>query len=330
VSLAYLGHVSWAVMSAMGSHWSQMQIVFKWGLPTSCESGTMDIEAYFERIGYQNSSNKVDLQTLTEILQHQIRAIPFENLNMHCGEPMELSLEAIFDHVVRRKRGGWCLQLNHLLYWALTMLGFETTMLGGRVYSPQACKYSKVMIHLLLQVTLSGKKYIVDAAFPFSSQIWEPLELISGKEQPQVPAIFHLTEENGTWYLDQTIRQQYVPNQEFIDSNLIKKNNHQKIYSFTLDPLTIEDFETVSTYHQVSPTSVMVNTSLCSLQTQEGVHGLVGTVIVYKKFNYKDNVDLVELKTLKEEEMEEELRRTFGIHLETKLVPKHGSDCFTI
>ncbi|XP_036022709.1 arylamine N-acetyltransferase 3-like [Onychomys torridus] len=289
----------------------------------------MDIEAYFERIGYQNPRKTVDLQTLTEILQHQIRAIPFENLNIHCGKPMELSLEAIFDHVVRKKRGGWCLQLNHLFYWALTMIGFETTMLGGHVYASSACKYSNTMLHLLLQVTLSGKKYIVDAAFPFSCQMWEPLELISGKDQPQVPAIFHLTEENGTWYLSQTIRQQYIPNQEFIDSNFVKKNNHRKIYSFTLDPLTIKDFESVSAYYQTSPTSVMVNTSFCSLQTQEGVHGLLGTIIAYKKFNYKDNVDLVELKTLKEEEIEEVLKRVFGIHLETKFVPKHDNDILT-
>lgn len=65
----------------------------------------MDIEAYFERIGYQSTRSKLDLKTLTEILQHQIRAIPFENLNIHCGESMELSLEAIFDQIVRKKRG---------------------------------------------------------------------------------------------------------------------------------------------------------------------------------------------------------------------------------
>ncbi|CAO2612309.1 Arylamine N-acetyltransferase 2 [Lemmus lemmus] len=217
----------------------------------------MDIEAYFERIGYQNSRNKLDLQTLTEILQHQIRAVPFENLNIHCGEPMELSLEAVFDQIVRKKRGGWCLQVNHLLYWALTKMGFATTMLGGYVFNAPACRYSNAMIHPLLLVTLSGKKYIVDAAFPFSYQPWEPLELISEKDQPQVPAIFHLTEENGTWYLDQTKRQQYVPNQEFIDSNILEKNNHRKIFSFTLEPRTIEDFKTVSEHLQVSPSSVI-------------------------------------------------------------------------
>ena len=83
----------------------------------------MNIEAYFERIGYKNSRDKLDLETLADILQHQVQAIPFENLNIHCGEAMELDLEAIFDQIVRRNRGGWCLQVNHLLYWALTKIG---------------------------------------------------------------------------------------------------------------------------------------------------------------------------------------------------------------
>ena len=61
----------------------------------------MNIEAYFERIGYKNSRDKLDLETLTDILQHQIQAIPFENLNIHCGEAMELDLEVIFDQIVR-------------------------------------------------------------------------------------------------------------------------------------------------------------------------------------------------------------------------------------
>lgn len=65
----------------------------------------MDIEAYLERIGYKKSRNRLDLETLTDILQHQIRAVPFENLNIHCGEAMDLGLEAIFDQVVRRNRG---------------------------------------------------------------------------------------------------------------------------------------------------------------------------------------------------------------------------------
>lgn len=227
----------------------------------------MDIEAYFERIGYRNSRKKLDLETLTDILQHQIRTVPFENLNIHCGEAMELGLEAIFDQIVRRNRGGWCLQVNHLLYWALTTIGFETTMLGGYVYSTPANKYSNAMIHLLLKVTTDGRNYIVDAGFGRSYQIWQPLELISGKDQPQVPCIFQLREDKGIWYLDQIRREQYISNQEFLDSDLLEKNKYRKIYSFTLEPRTIEDFESVNTYLQKSPTSVFTSKSFCSLQT---------------------------------------------------------------
>lgn len=272
----------------------------------------MDIEAYFERIGYKNSVNKLDLATLTEVLQHQMRAVPFENLSMHCGEAMCLGLEATFDHIVRKKRGGWCLQVNHLLYWALTKMGFETTMLGGYVYITPVNKYSSEMVHLLVQVTISDRNYIVDSAYGSSYQMWEPLELTSGKDQPQVPAIFRLTEENGTWYLDQIRREQYIPNQEFVNSDLLEKNKYRKIYSFTLEPHTIEDFESINTYLQTSPASLFTSKSFCSLQTLEGVHCLVGSTLTYRRFSYKDNIDLVEFKSLTEEEIEDVLKTAYS------------------
>ncbi|XP_077008796.1 arylamine N-acetyltransferase 1-like [Tamandua tetradactyla] len=290
----------------------------------------MDIEAYFERIDYKNPRKKLDLETLTDILQYQIRAVPFENLNIHCGGAMELGIEAVFDQIVRKNRGGWCLQVNHLLYWALTTMGFQTTILGGYVYSTVANKYSKHMIHLLLQVTTGGRNYIVDAGFGRSYQMWQPLELISGKDQPQVPCIFRLTQEGEMWYLDQIRREQYIPNQEFLNSELLEKNRYRKIYSFTLEPRTIEDFKSENTYLQTSPASVFTSRSFCSLQTPEGVHCLVGFTLTYRRFNYKENMDLVEFKTLNEEEIEVVLRSIFNIYLEGKLVPKPGDRLFTI
>ncbi|XP_007522798.2 arylamine N-acetyltransferase 1-like [Erinaceus europaeus] len=292
--------------------------------------GNMDIEAYFERIGYKNFRNKLDLETLTDILQHQIRAIPFENLNLHCGERMELDLEATFDQIVRKKRGGWCIQVNQLLYWALTTLGFETTILGGYVYLTPINKYSNGMIHLLLKVTVDGRNYIVDAGFGSSYQMWKPLELISGKDQPQVPCIFRLTEEEGIWYLDQIRREQYILNQDFLNSDLLEKNRYRKIYNFTLECRKIEDFESVNTFLQTSPTSIFLKESVCSLQTSDGVFCLMGFTLVHKQFGYKDNTDLVEFKILNEEEAEEELKNKFNISLEKKVVLKHGDHCFSI
>ncbi|XP_051025510.1 arylamine N-acetyltransferase 1-like [Acomys russatus] len=290
----------------------------------------MDIEAYFERIGYKNTVNKLDLDTLTEILQHHMRTIPFENVNMHCGEAMEMGFEAVFENIVRKRRGGWCLQINQLLYWALTKMGFKTTMLGGYVYITPVSKYSSEMVHLLVQVTIGDKNYIVDSAYGGSFQMWEPLELTTGKSQPQMPGIFLLTEENGMWYLDQIRREKYVPNQEFADSEILDKNKYRKIYSFTLEPRVIEDFAYVNTYLQTSPSSVFVSTSFCSLQTLEGVCCLVGSTLTSTKFSYKDNVDLVEFKNINEEEIEDVLKTAFGISLEKKFVPKRGELCFNV
>ncbi|XP_003479384.1 arylamine N-acetyltransferase 2-like [Cavia porcellus] len=290
----------------------------------------MDIEEYFKRIGYKNSRNKLDLETLTDVFQHHFRAIPVENLSMHCGESMELDLKALFDLIVRKNRGGWCLQVNHILYWALSTMGFKTTMLGGYVHISSVGNYSSNMVHLLVLVTISDRNYIVDAGFGRSYQFWEPLELISGKDQPQVPAIFRLTEENGTWYLDHIRREQHISNPQFLDSDILEMKKHRKIYSFTLEPRTIEDFESINAYLQTSPTSVFKTKSLCSLQTPEGFHCLVGWTFTYTRFNYKENTDLVEFKMLKDEEIDEVLKTIFGISLEKKLVPKYGDLIYTI
>ncbi|XP_006884958.1 PREDICTED: arylamine N-acetyltransferase 1-like, partial [Elephantulus edwardii] len=163
-----------------------------------------------------------------------------------------------------------------------------------------------------------------------SYQIWQPLELVSGKDQPQVPGIFRLREEEGIWYVDQIRREQYIPNKEFLNSDLLEKNKYRKLYSFTLKPRTIEDFESVNTYLQTSPVSVFPNKSICSLQTPDGVYSLVGFTFASRKFNYKDNMDFLEFKTLNEDEVEEVLKNMFNISLEGKLVPKHGDLYFSI
>ncbi|XP_027746844.1 arylamine N-acetyltransferase, liver isozyme-like [Empidonax traillii] len=56
--------------------------------------------------------------------------------------------------------------------------------------------------HILLKVVIQGNSYIVDAGFGGAYQMWQPLRLISGKDQPQVPGIFRFTEDNGTWYFE--------------------------------------------------------------------------------------------------------------------------------
>src|SRR5687767_6520538 len=100
------------------------------GDPTMTSS--VDIDAYFERIGYVGSRS-VSADTLAAIhLQHPI-AIPFENLNPLLRRPVRLDAPSLEHKLVRDRRGGYCFEQNLLLSHVLRGLGFQVKGLAARV-----------------------------------------------------------------------------------------------------------------------------------------------------------------------------------------------------
>lgn len=285
----------------------------------------MDIKEYFDRISYRGSYNKPDLATMSDIFQHHIQAVPFENLSIHCGERIELNLEATYNKIVKKKRGGWCMENNYLLSWVLKTLGYDVTLLGARVYVPEFDAYPEEMDHLLLQVQLDGKSYIVDGGFGMPYQLWQPMELISGTDQPQTPGVFRFQEESGTWYLEKVKRKQWVLNQSTSTSQNVENEVCRRIYLFTLQPRDIEEFRGCNAHLQTAPDSLFVTKSICSLQTTDGVRALVGWKLTEMKYNYRDNTDLVEIRILADEEIEKTLKEKFNITLDKKFVPVNTS-----
>ncbi|XP_064315727.1 arylamine N-acetyltransferase, pineal gland isozyme NAT-3-like [Phalacrocorax carbo] len=284
----------------------------------------MDIKEYFNRISYRGSYGKPDLATLTDIFQHHIQAVPFENLSIHCGESIELDLEAIYNKIVRRNRGGWCMENNYLLSWVLRTLGYDVTLLGSKVYVPEYDRYADETDHLLLKVVLDGKSYIVDGGFGMVYQMWQPMELIAGTDQPQTPGVFRFVEESGVWYLEKVKRKQWVPNQSISTSHNMEEVC-RRVYLFTLQPQDIEDFRACNAHLQTSPDSLFVRKSICSLQTADGIRALVGWKLTEIKYNFKDNMDLVEIRILADEEIEKTLKEKFNITLDKKFVPTNTS-----
>ncbi|NXU93534.1 ARY2 protein, partial [Xiphorhynchus elegans] len=285
----------------------------------------MDIKEYFARISYRGSHNKPDLNTLSDILQHHVQAVPFEDLSIHCGEKIELDLEATYNKIVRKKRGGWCMENNYLLSWVLKTLGYDVTLLGANVYFPELSAYAEEIDHLLLKVVLDGKSYIVDGGFGMSYQMWQPMELISGTDQPQVPGVFRFQEESGIWYLEKVKRKQLVPNRSDTTSYNVEGEVCRRIYLFTLQPRDIEEFRECNDHMQTAPDSLFVTKSICSLQTADGIRALVGWKLTEMKYNYRDNMDLVEVRMLADEEIEKTLKEKFSITLDKKFVPVNTS-----
>ncbi|NXL24286.1 ARYL protein, partial [Setophaga kirtlandii] len=282
----------------------------------------MNIQEYFGRISYNKPHKDADLQTLTAIFQHHIHSIPFENLSMHCGEPIELDLQAIYNKIVRKKRGGWCMETNYLLFWALQELGYDICILGANSYEPAEKGYTAQINHILLKVVVKGQPYIVDAGFAGAYQMWQPLMLISGKDQPQVPGIFRFMEDNGTWYLEKVKRKHYIPEHSKNDfPHTPELGNIRKLHKFTLEPRHIDDFQELNAYLQVSPDNILQKKSICTLQTTSGVLALVGWTLTEMKYNYTEDMDLVNITTLTDEEVEKTLKDKFSIELENNLVP---------
>ncbi|NXL92049.1 ARYL protein, partial [Alectura lathami] len=281
----------------------------------------MNIQEYFSRISYDGSHKATDLQTLTTIFQHHIQAIPFENLSMHCGETIDLDLQSIYNKIVRKKRGGWCLETNYLLFWALQEIGYDVCILGGNSYDPAKKAYTALIDHILLKVVIKGSSYIADAGFGGAYQAWQPVMLISGKDQPQIPGIFRFMEDNGIWYFEKVKRKHYIPEESVPLTDTPETGNIRKIYSFTLEPRQIDDFQELNTYLQVFPDNLLRKKSICTLQTTEGTYALVGWTFTEMKYNYTEDTDLLQITTLTDEEVEKTLKDKFNIVLENKLTP---------
>ena len=71
----------------------------------------MDINAYLRRINWTDPVS-VDATTLRRLHVAHLRAVPFENLSIHWGEPIVLGDDALFEKIVTRRRGGFCYEFN--------------------------------------------------------------------------------------------------------------------------------------------------------------------------------------------------------------------------
>jgi len=92
---------------------------------------TFDITAYLERIGQSSIPPTPD--GLATLQAAQLRAIPFENVDVLVGRTPDLEPQAIFRKAVLHRRGGYCFELNLLLENALLALGFPVQRSLARV-----------------------------------------------------------------------------------------------------------------------------------------------------------------------------------------------------
>lgn len=112
-----------------------------------------EVEAYLARIEVA-ARPAPTLATLRDLHRRHLLAVPFENLSIHRGEPISLAPADLFDKIVTRGLGGFCYELNGLFAALLTTLGFEVSLLAGRVFGSGGL--GPPFDHLALLVTGEG------------------------------------------------------------------------------------------------------------------------------------------------------------------------------
>jgi N-hydroxyarylamine O-acetyltransferase len=186
----------------------------------------VDVEAYFQRIGYAGPHDPT-LETLAEINLHHPQVIPFENLDPLLKRPVVLSAEALERKILFTGRGGWCYEQNLLLGSVLQSIGFRVTGLAARAMWNAPEGVVRARTHMLLRIDdLDGGPCIVDVGFG-GLTLTGPLRLVRDIEQATPHETLRLLEgDRGEYVLQVLIGGAWKP-----------------LYSFDLQPQLLTDYE---------------------------------------------------------------------------------------
>lgn len=158
----------------------------------------MKLHNYLHRVEF-GGGTKPTLDTLATLLRRHVLSIPFENLDVQLGIPVTNDLEAAFDKIVGRRRGGWCYEQNGLFGWALSEIGFDVTRVAAAVRRDERGA-AALANHLCLLVRLpedSELVYLADVGF--GGSMIKPMPLVASHSE-QAPFRIGLRRlDDGHW-----------------------------------------------------------------------------------------------------------------------------------
>lgn len=199
-------------------------------------SRTVNLNAYFERIGFSGSIAP-NLATLELIHALHPASIPFENLNPLLGLPVPLDLASLEKKLVTDRRGGYCFEHNHLLQAVLRELDFSVRGLAARVVLRDPAAVDAMPTHMLLAIDISGTTYIADVGFG-GMGLTAPLKLRADIEQTTPHETYRLTGGEPDWQLEAKIGEDW-----------------KALYVFNLTEYQPGDYDAANAYTASNPDS---------------------------------------------------------------------------
>ena len=215
---------------------------------------SIDLVAYFERVGYTGSGAPT-LQTLSALMAAHVQAIPFENLDVLLGRPIDLGSDAMFDKLVRQRRGGYCFEHNGLFLEVLTALGFAVRPLSarGRILPPAGTLPPRT--HLFLSVDVAGVPWLADVGVGALS-LSAPILFTPGAEQPTPHEPRRIVREGEHWLHEARLGDVWTP-----------------VYEFTGEEMPGIDREVANWYTSAHPRSHFRNQLIVARAAADGGRG---------------------------------------------------------
>jgi N-hydroxyarylamine O-acetyltransferase len=226
-------------------------------VPEPMDANTTD--AYLRRIGAAGPAGPT-LTVLRDLHARHLRTVPFENLSIHLGEPITLDPVALADKIVRRRRGGFCYELNGLFAELLEALGFRVTRLAARTIGADGV-LGIPYDHLALLVELD-ERWLVDVGF--GRHATHPLGLDRPDPQDDPDGTFLVLATGG--------------DQQAGEVDVLRDGQPQ--YRLEPRPRTLADFRAGCWWHQSSPDSHFTRGPTCSLATADGRVTLSGDRLI--------------------------------------------------
>ena len=206
------------------------------------------VDGYLRRIGHAPVSTP-DLATLASLQDAHVRAVPFENLDIHLGRPLRLDLDHLAAKVVADRRGGFCFELNGLFCALLLTLGFDARLVEARGTRDDG-SLGTPFDHARILARFASTEVLVDVGTGVSPR--GPIRLDDAPQRIG-RCSYRVRRAGGRYVSERWEDGAWSPG-----------------WSFDTTPRALHDFAARCRHHERSPESDFTGKPLCTLVTEDG------------------------------------------------------------
>ena len=272
----------------------------------------MDVNEYLKHIHCEDlKDKKPNLENLTTLQKRHFEHISFENFDIHMGKHIEYNLQDTYDRIMKRQRGGWCIQLNRLFCWLLTQLGYKCYITRVFIYNFVTKQLSDIAQHMVCICEVDGVSYYVDVGTP--RLVNEPIEIKVNEVQRKPFGTYNFHREGDFVVFKRT---------KWIASGDVPEDEWLLQFKFQLVATPEDICIAMNELCQSSAYPSMYNRTFCAKHVNDGIIWISGNTLTEFKFTRSKDEDGGWLETrrdtqLTDEEVMRHVKETFGIVVDT-------------